>query len=54
MSTIDNLKSQLTGGGASANQFRVTMNTPGAIATFGCKELQFYVKSAALPGQNYG
>ena len=33
MSTIDVFKSQLTGGGARANQFRVTMNTPGAIAT---------------------
>ena len=33
MATIDEFKAQLTGGGARANQFRVTFNTPGAIAT---------------------
>ena len=33
MATIDQFKAQLTGGGARANQFRVTMNTPGAVAT---------------------
>ena len=55
MATIDEFKAQLTGGGARANQFRVTMNTPGAIATgLDVRKTSFLVKSAALPGQNNG
>ena len=33
MATIDEFKANLIGGGARPNQFRVTFNTPGAIAT---------------------
>ena len=34
MSTLDEFKANLIGGGARVpNQFRVTFNTPGAIAT---------------------
>ena len=33
MSTIDQFKAQLIGGGARANQFRVILNTPPGIAT---------------------
>ena len=33
MATIDEFKANLIGGAARPNQFRVTFNTPGAIAT---------------------
>ena len=46
MATIDQFKAQLTGGGARANQFRVTMNTPGAVATgLDARRTSFLVKS---------
>ena len=52
MATIDEFKAQLTGGGARANQFRVTFNTPGAIATgLDSRRASFLIKAAALPGQ---
>ena len=52
MATIDEFKAQLTGGGARANQFRVTFNTPGAIATgLDTRRASFLIKAAALPGQ---
>ena len=55
MATIDQFKAQLTGGGARANQFRVTMNTPGAIATgLDARRTSFLVKAAALPGRTIG
>ena len=55
MATIDEFKAQLTGGGARANQFRVTMNTPGAIATgLDIRRTSFLVKAAALPGRTMG
>ena len=55
MATIDEFKAQLTGGGARANQFRVTMNTPGAIATgLDVRRTSFLVKAAALPGRTMG
>ena len=55
MATIDEFKAQLTGGGARANQFRVTMNTPGAIATgLDVRRTSFLVKTAAFAWQNYG
>ena len=52
MATIDEFKAQLTGGGARANQFRVTFNTPGAIATgLDVRRTSFLVKTANLPGR---
>ena len=55
MATIDEFKAQLIGGGARANQFRVTMNTPGAIATgLDARRTSFLVKAAALPGRTMG
>ena len=33
LATIDEFKANLVGGGARANQFSITFNTPGAIAT---------------------
>jgi hypothetical protein len=52
MATIDEFKTYLDGGGARANQFRVTLNTPGAIATgLDGREASFLIKAASLPGQ---
>jgi hypothetical protein len=55
MATIDEFKAQLIGGGARANQFRVTFNTPGAIASgIDARRSSFLIKTAALPGQTLG
>ena len=52
MATLDEFKANLIGGGARANQFRVTFNTPGAIATgLDVRKASFLIKAAALPGQ---
>ena len=53
MATIDEFKANLIGGGARANQFRVTFTTPGAIATgLDIAKASFLIKAAALPGQS--
>ena len=50
MATLDEFKANLIGGGARANQFRVTFNTPGAIATgLDVRKASFLIKAAALP-----
>ena len=55
MATIDEFKANLIGGGARANQFRVTFNTPGAIATgLDVRKSSFLIKTAQLPGQEFG
>lgn len=55
MATIDEFKANLIGGGARANQFRVTFNTPGAIATgLDVRKASFLIKAASLPGQTLG
>ena len=52
MASLDEFKANLIGGGARANQFRVTFNTPGAIATgLDVRKASFLIKAAALPGQ---
>jgi hypothetical protein len=54
MATIDQFKSFLDGGGARANQFRVTLTTPTGIATGLSGVLErasFLIKTASLPGQ---
>ena len=52
MATLDQFKANLIGGGARANQFRVTFNTPGAIATgLDVRKASFLIKAAALPGR---
>ena len=50
--SIDVFKANLTGGGARANQFSVSLNPPSGIAT-GLVPFtaNFMVKAAALPGQ---
>ena len=52
--SIDIFKARLSGGGARANQFRVIMNSPPALATPGLDSTEstsFMVKAASLPGQ---
>jgi hypothetical protein len=52
MASIDDFKSNLIGGGARANQYRVIMTTPPAIATgLDVNRTQYLVKAASLPGQ---
>ena len=55
MASIDNFKSQLQGGGARANQFRVILNTPSGIGTgISSATAQFMIRTASLPGQTIG
>ena len=51
MSTIDIFKANLTGGGARANQFRVTFTTAPLSPITIPSSSQFLCKAAALPGQ---
>ena len=55
MATIDNVKAELTGGGARANQFKVIINTPPGVTATGLnvnqQKTSFMVKAASLPGQ---
>tara|TARA_Y100000389_G_scaffold126933_1_gene124275 strand:- start:936 stop:1460 length:525 start_codon:yes stop_codon:yes gene_type:complete len=52
MASIDDFKSNLRGGGARANQYRVIMSTPGAIQTgLDATRTQYMVKATSLPGQ---
>ena len=49
MATLDNFKGKLVGGGARANQFAVTVTSPGNQVP---SELaSFMIKAASLPGQ---
>jgi len=50
MANIDNFKASLIGGGARANQFRVTITPPSGIAIgLDTRRTSFLVKAAALP-----
>jgi len=52
MASLDDFKANLIGAGARANQFRVILTTPGAIATgLDTTRTQFMIKAASLPGQ---
>jgi len=49
MATLDDFKGKLQGGGARANQFAVTVTSPGTVVP---SELaSFMIKAASLPGQ---
>ena len=55
MPNINDFKSRLAGGGARANQFKVTMPFPGYSAVGGeTADLAFLCQAAAIPGQNLG
>ncbi len=50
MANIDDFKANLIGGGARANQFRVTITPPTGIATgLDVRRTSFLVKSSSLP-----
>lgn len=54
--SILNFKSQLSGGGARANQFRVELSFPSVVAGTGdaARKAQFLCHSASLPGSSIG
>ena len=53
MPNINDFKSRLRGGGARANQFKVTLPFPGYAAVGGeTSDLAFLCKASALPGQS--
>ena len=52
MASIDEFKAYLDGGGARANQFKVTLTTPTGIFTgLPSEKASFLIKTASLPGQ---
>ena len=53
MPNINDFKSRLAGGGARANQFKVTMPFPGYAAVGGeTSDLAFLCTSTSIPGQS--
>ena len=55
MPNINEFKSRLRGGGARANQFKVTLPFPGQAAVGGeTSDLAFLCSATALPGQTVG
>ena len=53
MANINDFKARLSGGGARANQFKITMPFPGYASVGGeTSDLAFLCKAAAIPGQN--
>ena len=58
MATISDFKSRMIGGGARANQFRVTLSFPpyvsGAVAGVAGRDSEFLCRGAALPGSTIG
>ena len=55
MANINEFKSRLQGGGARANQFRVTMNFPSYSEQGGeTSDLSYLCTATALPGQTLG
>ena len=55
MPNINEFKSRLSGGGARANQFKVTMNFPAYSAVGGeTSDLSYLCTATAIPGQTLG
>jgi len=55
MAAIDDFKANLLGGGARANQFRVTITPPAGIAIgLDVRRTSFLVRASNLPGQTLG
>ena len=55
MPNINEFKSRLSGGGARANQYKVTMNFPAYSAVGGeTSDLSYLCTATAIPGQNLG
>ena len=55
MANINDFKARLKGGGARANQFKVTLPFPGYSAVGGeTATLAFLCNATVIPGQNLG
>ena len=55
MANIDDFKANLIGGGARANQFRVTITPPAGIAIgLDVRRMSFLIQSAQLPAMTLG
>ena len=55
MAAIDDFKANLLGGGARANQFRVTITPPAGIAIgLDVRRASFLVTASNLPAQTLG
>ena len=55
MAMIDDFKANLIGGGARANQFRVTITEPTGIAIgLDVRRTSFLVRGTSLPAQTMG
>ena len=55
MAAIDDFKANLLGGGARANQFRVTITPPAGIAIgLDVRRASFLVRASSLPAQTLG
>ena len=55
MAAIDDFKANLLGGGARANQFRVTITPPAGIAIgLDVRRASFLVRASNLPAQTLG
>jgi len=55
MANINDFKARLKGGGARANQFKVTLPFPGYSAVGGeTADLAFLCNATSIPGQNLG
>ena len=55
MANINDFKARLKGGGARANQFKVTLPFPGYAAVGGeTSDLAFLCRATAIPGQTVG
>ena len=56
MANIDDFRAKLLGGGARANQFKVTITTPLGISVgpFDLEKASFMVRSASLPAMTLG
>ena len=55
MANINDFKSRLRGGGARANQFKVTLPFPGYASVGGeTSDLAFLCRATAIPGQTVG
>ena len=55
MANINDFKARLKGGGARANQFKVTLPFPGYSAVGGeTSDLSYLVTSTSIPGQSLG
>ena len=53
MSSINDFRTALEGGGARANQFQIVFNTPSRLPTFQGKH-SFLVRTGQLPGSSVG